>query len=391
MDIREKYRQALAGFFQMEPSQVALFWKGRVGLYAILHALGIRTGDEVVIPAFTCVVVPNAILYLGAKPVYIDVDQHTYNLDPGLLERALTPRTKAILAQNTFGLSADLDPILKIAQNYKIPVIEDCTHGFGGEYKGKINGTLADAAFFSTQWNKPFSTGWGGFTAVRDAGLAARVLEFEKRLNRPSFGQEQMLRAQILARKKLLTSAIYWPTLRLYRRLSHWDLIPGSSEGSELQTTQMPEGYLLAGGVTQAREGLLQLQRWNAILQRRIQMAARYDDVMRELGLPGLPVPSDLAHGYLKYPLLVKDRKAFFALAERHRIRLGDWMLSPIHPVEKDWEKWGYRAGSCPVGEHLSRHVVNLLTDLDMGEKEVMRTLEFLRDHADAILAENVD
>ena len=379
MDIREKYRSALAGCLQTEPGRIGLFWKGRVGLYAILQALGVGEGSEVILPAFTCVVVPNAILYLGAKPVYIDVDPKTFNMDPRLLEGAITSRTRAIMAQNTFGLSAELDPILKIGQKYKIPVIEDCTHGFGGEYRGKINGTLADAAFFSTQWNKPFSTGWGGFTAVREESLAAKVRAIEDDLPRPSARQERMLGAQLWARKNLLGPSVYWPVLRLYRRLSAWGVIPGSSEGSELHTVQMPDGYLMAGGEVQAREGLRQLQRWPRIRARRIEMAGRYDQLMRKLGLPVLFVPEHISHGYLKYPLLVKDRNAFFALAERHRIRLGDWMLSPIHPVETHWEQWDYAPGSCPVGERLSRHVVNLLTDLDMGEKEVGRTLEFLR------------
>ncbi|MBK6904068.1 MAG: DegT/DnrJ/EryC1/StrS family aminotransferase [Saprospirales bacterium] len=386
MDIREKYRHALAGCLETEPGSIGLFWKGRVGLYAILRALGVGEGDEVILPAFTCVVVPNAILYLKAKPVYIDVDPLTFNLDAGLLEGAITPNTRAILAQNTFGLSADMDPILKIAQKYKIRVIEDCTHGFGGAYRGKINGTLADASFFSTQWNKPFSTGWGGFTVVRDAELAGKVRELEESMARPSARQERMLAAQIWARKNLLTPALYWPVLRLYRKLSHWGAIPGSSEASELHTTTMPRDYLMAGGRTQAREGLAQLQRFPQIQQRRTELAAQYDRLMRELGFPAVFVPPHIAHSYLKYPLLVRDRNYFFELAERHRIRLGDWMLSPIHPVEGEWERWGYRAGSCPVGERLSRHVVNLLTDLDMGEKEIARTQAFLRRYAGELL-----
>ena len=372
---------------EMEPEQVALFWKGRVGLYAILRALGVGAGDEVVVPAFTCVVVPNAILYLGAKPVYVDVDAKTYNLETGLLEQAIGPKTKCILAQNTFGLSADLEPLLKIAQRYQIPVIEDCTHGFGGAYQGHKNGTLAHAAFFSTQWNKPFSTGWGGFTAVRDKDLAEKVRVLEAEMPLPTSGQERMLQVQLWARKNLLQPSLYWPVLRLYRWLSKAGIIPGSSEGSELNTTVMPHEYLRGGGVVQAREGLKQLQRWPRIRERRLELAAIYDRALEEMGFSKLPVPSHITHTYLKYPLLVKDRSSFFALAERHRIRLGDWMRSPIHPVEEDWEKWGYVQGSCPVGEHLSRHVVNLLTDLDLTEEEVKRTVVFLERYQGELLS----
>ena len=370
----------------MAPGQIALFWKGRVGLYALLRALGVREGEEVVLPAFTCVVVPNAILYLGAKPVYVDVNPETYNLETGLLEGAIGPRTRAIMAQNTFGLSADLDPMLKIAQKYKIPVIEDCTHGFGGSYQGRPNGTIARASFFSTQWNKPFSTGWGGFTAIRDEGLAKMVGAWEAELPQPTAGQERMLAMQLWVRKNLLHPAVYWPVLRLYRKLSQMNIIPGSSEGGELHTTIMPEGYLLAGGRVQAREGLTQLARWPAIAKRRLEIAAIYDKTLEELGIFTPKAPPHIQHAYLKYPLLVRDRKAFFALAERHRIRLGDWMLSPIHPVMENWAQWGYQPGSCPVGERLSRHVVNLLTDMDLSEKEVARTVAFLKRYRGALL-----
>jgi dTDP-4-amino-4,6-dideoxygalactose transaminase len=386
MSIKDQYRKALAGHLGMAPEQISLFWKGRVGLYAILRALGVGAGDEVVLPAFTCVVVPNAILYLGAKPVYVDVNPETYNLETGLLEGAIGPRTKAIMAQNTFGLSADLDPMLKIAQKYQIPVIEDCTHGFGGAYKGQPNGSIAQASFFSTQWNKPFSTGWGGFTAIRDEALAKKVGEWEAQLPQPTAGQERMLALQLWARKNLLHPAVYWPVLRLYRKLSQLNIIPGSSEGSELHTTTMPEGYLLAGGQIQAREGLTQLARWTAIAKRRLEIAAIYDEALVDMGIPPPKVPDHIQHSYLKYPLLVVDRAAFFALAERHRIRLGDWMLSPIHPVMKNWSQWGYQPGSCPVGERLSRHVVNLLTDIDLSEKEVARTVAFLKRYRGALL-----
>jgi len=131
-------------------SDVFFFFKGRVALYALLKAIGIHPGDEVILPGFTCVVVPNAIIYLGGKPVYADIDPKTFNIDTAKIEGKITDNTTAIIAQNTFGLSSDLDPILDIGKRYNLKVIEDCAHGYGGSYKGKANGTVADAAFFST-------------------------------------------------------------------------------------------------------------------------------------------------------------------------------------------------------------------------------------------------
>ena len=150
------------------------FWKARVGLYALLKAIGIDATAEVVVPGFTCVVVPNAVLYTGAIPVYADIDASTYNVTLESVRAVVTKKTKAIIVQSTFGLSPDLDGILQFASNLGIPVIDDCTHGLGGSYKGKPNGFVTDAAFFSTQWSKPLSTGLGGFAIVRNKELAVR-------------------------------------------------------------------------------------------------------------------------------------------------------------------------------------------------------------------------
>ena len=147
----DTYTQEIAHILGCKKEDITLYFKGRVALYALLKAFDIGVGDEVIVPAFTCVAVINPIVYLGARPVYVDIGPRTYTIDPGRIERAITPRTKVILAQNTFGLSADLDSIVEIAKRHHIWVIEDCAQGFGGFYKERPNGTTGDASFFSTQ------------------------------------------------------------------------------------------------------------------------------------------------------------------------------------------------------------------------------------------------
>ncbi|MFN6946977.1 MAG: DegT/DnrJ/EryC1/StrS family aminotransferase, partial [Cytophagaceae bacterium] len=115
----------------------------------------ISQGDEVILPGFTCIVVPNAIIYLGAKPVYVDINSETFNIDPQLIEENITEKTKAIIAQHTFGIPADMDKILHIANKHNLFVIEDSCHALGSKYKGKYVGSFGDAAFFSSQWSKP--------------------------------------------------------------------------------------------------------------------------------------------------------------------------------------------------------------------------------------------
>ena len=145
------YKKEIASYLNTSEQQIFLYWKGRVALYAILKAMGVGKDDEVILPAFTCVVVANAIIYLGAKPVYVDIDLQTYNARFEDIKKAVTNKTKAIICQNTFGLSSDIEEITKYAKEQTIFTIEDCTHGFGGYYNQKPNGSYCDAAFYSTQ------------------------------------------------------------------------------------------------------------------------------------------------------------------------------------------------------------------------------------------------
>ncbi|MGB2823391.1 MAG: DegT/DnrJ/EryC1/StrS family aminotransferase, partial [Phycisphaerae bacterium] len=148
------------------------FWKGRVAMYAVLRALGVGSGDEVILPGYTCVMDANPIKYLGAVPVYADIEPATYNAPPAEIERKITPRTKVIVAQHTYGYPCEMDGLLDVADRRGIPVIEDCCLALGSTYRGRPCGTFGVAAYWSFQWNKPFTTGIGGMATTSDAGLA---------------------------------------------------------------------------------------------------------------------------------------------------------------------------------------------------------------------------
>ena len=384
-NVVEEYRRAIAAYQDVSPEQVSLFWKGRVGLYALLEAWSVGPGDEVIVPAFTCVVVSNAILYRGAQPVYADVDRRTFNVLPESVEAKITKRTRLIMAQNTFGLSSDLNRLLKIARKHQILVVEDATHGFGSEYDGHLSGDLVQAAFFSTQWNKPFSTGIGGFTISQDLDLAKQLRKAEERYAQAPLSTRRSLQWQYWARQNLLKPWIYWPAVALYRRLSAAGIVTGSSAGEELTSIMQPPDFLQKLSPEQAQIGLQSLKSLPKTLERRQEVGLRYRELLIKLGKGSLEIPADRKHGFLKFPLLVKDRAAFLEIARQARIPLGDWMLSPIHPITTNWEQWRYQAGSCPNGEYLSQHVVNLLTE--ESESVVERTMNFLAQNQEHILA----
>ena len=183
--IIRNYESAFSQWFNAHSASG--FWKGRVALYAILKAMKTGSGDEIVLPGYTCVMNVNPIKYLGAKPVYVDIEPNTFNLNVELLEKKITPNTKAIIAQHTYGYPCDMDAILEIANRKGLPVLEDCCLSLGSQYKGNITGTLGKAAYFSFQWNKPFTTGLGGMAITNDKDLAEKIKSLcEKELCPPS-------------------------------------------------------------------------------------------------------------------------------------------------------------------------------------------------------------
>ncbi|MCB0705728.1 MAG: aminotransferase class I/II-fold pyridoxal phosphate-dependent enzyme [Saprospiraceae bacterium] len=387
--IDEKYRSTLAEALGLTSAQISLFWKGRVGFYGLLKALGVGPGDEVIIPAFTCVVVPNAILYLGAVPIYADVESETYNMAVDSVKRHISSKTKVIVAQNTFGLSADLEKLATLANGAGIRLVEDCTHGFGGFYQERPNGTIADAAFFSTQWNKPFSSGLGGIVACRDQALALSMRDWEKQLPAPAFLKRLSLGVQILARKYLLTPGLYWTLLKIYRYLSQKGWVTGSSSGAELDSAQMPADYLTGMGAVQKRTGLKALENWPENYAHRLKIAAIYSDCLKKLGYPAISVPEYASHTFIKYPVLVRDRDYIFRKAEEAKIPLGDWMLSPIHPIQSNFEEWCYPYGENPTAEFLSAHVINLQTDLGISVSLARKCCDFLTREQEQLIRTN--
>lgn len=141
---------------------------GTSGLHLCIRAMGIGAGDEVITTPFSFIASSNCILMEGAKPVFVDVDPRTWNIDPARIEAAITPRTKAILAVDVFGLPADMDAITAIARKHKLRVLEDSCEAIGAKYKGRPAGTLGEAGVFGFYPNKQVTTGEGGMIVTND-------------------------------------------------------------------------------------------------------------------------------------------------------------------------------------------------------------------------------
>src|SRR3989344_1775809 len=187
------------------------FNSGRSSLMAILQDLGLQKGDEVLLQAFTCNAVPNPVMWTGLKPVYVDCREDDFNIDVDDLERKITPKSKVVIVQHTFGLPADLDRVSEVCKKYNLMLIEDCAHALGAIYKGQLVGTFGKAAFFSFSRDKVISSVYGGMAVTNDEKLAEKMREFQERIGYPSgFWIKQQLLHPVAMNWKIL------PTYRVF-------------------------------------------------------------------------------------------------------------------------------------------------------------------------------
>lgn len=382
---RDRFRSRIGETLGVPPDRVALFARGRVALYAILRALGVGAGDEVILPAFTCVAVPNAILYTGARPIWVDIDPVTLCLDPAAVPGAIGPRTKVVLAQNTFGLSADLDAISAVVPE-RVTVVDDCAHGLGGRYKGRPNGATAPLSFFSTQWSKPISTGLGGIAVDRDGLASDRLRALEHAAAEASTVRIAALRALLYGRGRAGSGRLFRGGRALYRAFGRRGFVPGSSSQDELEGPKMPRGFLARLSASQAQIGADRLLRLPMEVDRRRSIAHRYSDWLTTHGRTAAAEPDHAEHTFLRYPLRVADRPRFLALAERAGVDLGDWFISPVHPVTTHLERWGYSAGHTPIAERACREIVNLPIEPSLNDSDIDQILSFLSAHLDLVI-----
>jgi perosamine synthetase len=372
---RRAYEQAAEQFF--DTGRAFAFWKGRVALYAILRALGIGPGDEVLVPGYTCVMVPGPVIYVGAKPVYVDIEPEHYVTPADAVTARITPQTKAILVQHTYGFPAPVAEIRNIADERGVPIIEDCCHTFGGRVDGQYLGTLGTAAFFSGQWNKPYSTGLGGLALVQDDALAKRVAQEQAAMELPSRKQAFMLASQLLVYELCIYPSTTALATRTFRWLTKRGLVVGSSSSAEFEPV-MPPGYAQQAAPVQCRIGRQEVGRAPHNLQHRDDATRRYFAELPRLGHKVPCIPDNWDTPLLRFPLRVANKDEALAQAASHGVEIGSWFECPLHPVETDHPAFGYTYGTCPVAEKAAQQVINLPTHRRVKPRDIDKTLTFV-------------
>ena len=344
------------------------FATGRLGLFAILKALGVGEGDEVLLQVPTHIVVPNAVRYTGARPVFVDCTLDSYTVDLDDAERRVTPRTKAIVVQHTFGIPADVDGALELARRHGLEVIEDCVHSLGATYAGRQLGSFGRAAFFSTEETKTISTTMGGMVVTDDAALASRIRAFHETCVRPSRSLAARYVLKLAVYHVLTQPHVHRYSRELYERLGRRNPLPQATDEYERRGLRA-RVYEQRLSNAQADLGLRQLRRLRENLAHRDAVAAAYRSRLSELGFEPPRAPANGEPAFVRYPVWVEDRAAAVRRVAPHAV-LGTWFTSVLEEADSP-AHGGYEAGSCPNAEAAARHLVNLPTHLRVGRRDV--------------------
>lgn len=371
------------------------FWKGRVALYAILKSLGIGAGDSVLVPGYTCVVVPQAVCFLGAKPIFVDIDPRTYNVSLDRIESCADERgqrAKVLIVQHTYGAPVEAAPIVRWAHQRDIAVVEDCCHALGSRYVDDDGlwrgaGSLGDAAFFSSQWSKPVSTGLGGWATTRSPALAEKMRQFHaNQCASPSTMECALLTAETAGRALFSSPRLFWFAQATYRFLAQAGVAIGSSSQEEL-SGEMPRAY--AKRMSAFQRWLLgcKLRHVDRLIQHRRDLQTVYEEELRHTQFSVHSVPR-VDPVLLRYPVRVANKQEVLEAARRNRVELGDWFDHPLHPKESNHAALGYKPGMCPNAEAAAQQVINLPIHEHVSAETARKTVEFLKGVARPIRSE---
>ncbi|MGE3107417.1 MAG: DegT/DnrJ/EryC1/StrS family aminotransferase [Phycisphaerales bacterium] len=358
--MQERFEQAVAT--RADRLDAVAVSSGTAGLHLAMRALGIGPGDEVITTPFSFIASANSILFVGGTPVFVDICPKTLNMDPEKVERAITPRTKAILAVETFGNPAYMDVYASIAARHEIALVEDCCEALGCSLKGRACGSFGRIGVFGFYPNKQITTGEGGMIVTNDKRLADLCRSMRSQ-GRP-VGETPVKNEAAKDSPKISV---------------------GGALGTWLSHERLGYNYRLSE--VNAALGVGQMRRFDEIVARRQEVARMY--MSRLMDHPQIILPTLLPETVMTWFVFVvrlasnytrEERDRILAGMRRHDIGAGDYFpcihLQPFYQKE-----FGFRAGDYPIAESISQRTIalpfyNAMTSADV--EMVVRTLDLM-------------
>ena len=303
---------------------------GTTALHTALLAAGIKPGDEVITTPFTFIATANSILYCNAKPVFVDVDEKTFNIDAEKIEEKITGKTKAVLPVHLYGQPADMEKILEICKSHNLLLIEDAAQALGAEFKGKKVGSFGDCAIFSFYPTKNITTGEGGMVVTNDEKIAERC--------------------------------------RKIRNHGEYQRYFVDSLGYNYRMTDIA-----------AAIGLAQLKKLEKLNKKRIRNAKFLTKHLKDIGEIEVPfVDKRVKHVFHQYTIKTSRRDELKEFLEKKGIQSVVYYPLPIHK-QKFYQDLGY-ADSLPVAEELSKKVLSLPVHPNLKKEDLKFIVESMRE-----------
>lgn len=358
------------------------FNSGRSAFYSLLKAAGVKQGDEVIIQAFSCIAVPQPIIWAGGKPIYADIKKGTYNLDPIEVERKISPKTKAIVVQHSFGRPAQIEKLKDIAEKNNLLLIEDCALALGAESKNKKVGTFGDAAFFSLGRDKSISSVYGGMATTKNKEIEQELKKIYKSLDYPSalWTLQQILHPIIFNYLALPTYNFFKLGQGIIYLSQKLGFLSWAVTKKEKKEAKKPDYFPKKLPNALARLGLVQFKKLDKLNRHRKEIAEFYYDNLKTTNYKLPPKEKTKANTFLRFPIKTKNATDILLKAKEEGILLGDWYQAPLLPADADFEKIKYKKGSCPNAESLTSKILNLPTHINTNEEKAQTIVTFLKE-----------
>jgi dTDP-4-amino-4,6-dideoxygalactose transaminase len=372
--------EAIGQFFQVK---AFTFESGRSALTAAIQALNLPKNSEIILQAFTCVAVPNSVRWANCTPIYADVDPKTFTIDPKTIEALITPHTRALLIQHTFGIPARMDALMELARKHRLFVIEDCAHSFGSRWNGQLLGTFGDVAILSFGRDKSLSSVFGGVALTRDASLADRLRSLQTQAALPTkrWVIQQLLHPLILAiaLKTYDLFSIGKIILEFAKRLH---LISKAVDPQERQGKRPAwTGHRLPNALA-----ILAYRQWKKRERFDAHRRALTQLYQQELQHPSITHPhwtKEADPALLRYPIRITRRDQVFKATTSAHIQLGDWYTSPLAPEGINEHAVGYDRSKTPSAITLSKETLNLPTHINISESDTKKICTLIKDVLD--------
>jgi len=342
-------------FEQSFDKKTTFFNSGRAGLYEILKNINIQEEDEVIIQAMTCLAVPMPILWHKAKPIYADIDENTYSIDFEDVKKKITKKTKAIVVTHMFGKKMQLEKFRKYIDELnknrekKIYLIEDCAHILDPNMK-----IYGDYAFFSFAQDKPVSCMTGGAVLgdIKNSDIEEMSLkESQKKLK------------SILLWKKI--KDLYYKPFGVSKISFGKFLILYARKFGLTESAADPEDLFRKPKVEKLSKYFFPL------LNNQINKLEKFNTNRKKTSK--IYGKEDI---YLRYPIQCSNPKALREALRDEKVIIGNWYNNPVYPRGVNLEQFGYISRSCPKAENLSKNILNLPTNVEVGEEEAVKIKE---------------